>query len=352
MKKTYKFPAVRGIQANKEYYTVMCPLKLIPEIFQEINLPINSPKLRAQRVLNKGRIPSIKKYILENPDSYVFSSITISVDGNIKFIPLNENDYQIGYLIIPKDSKFAINDGQHRVEAIKQALKENPLLAYETISMVVFVDLGLERSQQIFTDLNRFSVKPTPSISILYDYRDEMAELSRYLAENVYYFKDLVEYEKSSISNRSNKLFTLSSIYHSTKELLNKKEKKVSLTEEDRELAHYFWEVVGNNIQEWKDVKEKKLAAYKARENFIHSHGLFLNAIAIVGRNLVDKNIDIETALQNLKKINWHRSNPDWEGIALNNGRLSKSYINVKKTADFIESKIFEGIRYENAIQK
>ena len=30
----FVFPAIRGIQAGKEYYVVMCPLKLIPEIFK------------------------------------------------------------------------------------------------------------------------------------------------------------------------------------------------------------------------------------------------------------------------------------------------------------------------------
>lgn len=346
----YTFPAVRGIQANKEYYNIMCQYQLIPEIFKEINLPLIPPKLRAQRVLNKGRVPAIKRYILGNPDSYVFSSITISIDGDVEFIPVNEENYQIGYLRIPKNANFIINDGQHRIEAIKQALKENPHLAYETISMVIFVDLGLERSQQIFTDLNRYSVKPTPSISILYDYRDQIAELSRYLAENVYYFKDLVEYEKSSISNRSNKLFTLSSIYHSTKELLNKREKAASLDENDRKLAHYFWEIVGSNIKEWLDVKENRLPAYKARELYVHSHGLFLQAIAIVGRNLIENKLDLERSLKILRKINWERSNPIWEGLALNNGRLSRSYINIKKTANFIERKILEEVKYENKI--
>ncbi|MBK3333121.1 DNA sulfur modification protein DndB [Persephonella atlantica] len=349
---SYLFPAVRGIQANKEYYTVMCQLKLIPEIFKEINLPIIPPKLRAQRILNKSRVPAIKRYILENPDSYVFSSITVSVDGEVEFVPINEDNYQLGYLKISEDAKFIINDGQHRIEAIKQAIEENPLLVYETISMVIFVDLGLERSQQIFTDLNRFSVKPTPSISILYDYRDQIAELSRFLAENVYYFKDLVEYEKSSISNRSSKLFTLSSIYYSTKELLNKKEKTASITDEEREFSFYFWEEVGNNLPEWKKVKKGELPAYKAREKFITTHGLFLNAIAIVGRKLIDKGIQIDEGLRILESINWDRSNPEWEGIALNNGRLSKAYINIQKTAGFVLNKILEAIKYENKANK
>lgn len=348
----YVFPAVRGIQANKEYYTSMCQLKLIPEIFKEINFPFLSPKLRAQRILNKGRVPGIKQYILNNPDSYVFSSITISVDGEVEFIPINKKDYQLGYLKISKNANFIINDGQHRVEAIKQAIKENPILAYETISMIIYVDLGLKHSQQIFTDLNRFSVKPTPSISILYDYKDQMAELSRFLAENVYYFNNLVEYEKSSISNRANKLFTLSSIYNSTKDLLNKKERDIHITEEDKDFALNFWEEVGNNIPEWEEVKKGDLTAYKAREKFITAHGIFLNAMGIVGRKMIENEIEISEGLKVLRFIDWERSNPQWEGIVLNNGRLSKAYINLQRTVDFIFDKICEVMRHGYKISK
>lgn len=336
----YVLPAVRGIQAGKEFYTAMCSLKLIPELFNEINIPLVPPSLRAQRILNKRRIPEIKRYILENPYTYVFSSITISIDGNIEFKPISEENYQIGKLKIDKSSRIIINDGQHRIEAIKQALQENPRLAYETISLVIFVDLGLERSQQIFTDLNRHSVKPTPSISILYDYRDQVAELARYLAENVYYFKDLIEYERSSISNRSHKLFTLSSIYHATKELLGKKGNRIEISDKDRILSFEFWEEVGRNIPEWEKIKKGKLAAYKARQEYIHSHGLFLNAIAMVGRVIISNHLSLHKTLSKLKDINWHRNNPEWEGIALNKGRLNKANANVKATANFILKKI------------
>ena len=29
----YRFPAIKGIQAHREYYVSMCPLKLIPKLF-------------------------------------------------------------------------------------------------------------------------------------------------------------------------------------------------------------------------------------------------------------------------------------------------------------------------------
>src|SRR5215213_9640749 len=117
----YIFPAIKGIQAGREYYISMCPLRLIPKlfIFDEEELPA---ELRAQRTLNKVRIPAITRYITDNPKDYVFSSITASVDGDVEFIPLGGtgSKNKIGELKVPMSARIIINDGQHRRAAIEQ----------------------------------------------------------------------------------------------------------------------------------------------------------------------------------------------------------------------------------------
>ena len=117
-----------------------------------------------------------------------------------------------------------INDGQHRRAAIELAIKEKPELGYDSISVVFFIDEGLVRSQQMFADLNKHAVRPSPSISTLYDHRDQLSALARRLVEDVTVFRNMTEMEKSSISHRSSKLFTLSSIKNASKALLKKGE--------------------------------------------------------------------------------------------------------------------------------
>lgn len=89
----FVFPAVKGTQAQREYYISMVPLKVMAKIFQfaDEELP---PEVRSQRVLNKARIPEIRDYILSNPESYVFSALTVSVDGRyLDLIRDNVVDY-------------------------------------------------------------------------------------------------------------------------------------------------------------------------------------------------------------------------------------------------------------------
>ena len=166
---TYGFDAIRGIQAGREFYVAMCPLKIIPKlfVFNDHDIP---PQLRAQRTLSGTRIPAIKNYILNNPNDYIFSSLTASVDGTMRFTPAAYlgQEGKLGRLYIAMESRLLINDGQHRRKAIEEALKEKPELGHEMISVVFFQDKGLKRSQQMFSDLNKNAIKPTKSLNILY----------------------------------------------------------------------------------------------------------------------------------------------------------------------------------------
>ncbi len=339
----YSFPAIRGIQAGREYYSAMVQLKLIPAIFRfnESEVPV---QFRSQRVINRARIPEIANYIITNPNDYIFSSIAASIsEAPVKFIPADpENpNSKVGKIVFPMDARVLINDGQHRRAAIEEALKERPELGNETLSVVFFVDAGLKRSQQMFSDLNRHAIRPTKSISILYDSRDEFAQSIRILAQSIPIFKDLTELEKTTISNRSRKMFTLSSIYQATAALLGKPEKNKTITQEEKRLASEYWSAVAENIPDWQLLIRGDVSSSSLRNDFIHAHGIALHSLGILGRAIVSQYPDNwKERLTGLHEIDWSRSNPDWEGRAMNNGRISKSQMNLALTSNFIKLKM------------
>lgn len=81
--------------------------------------------MRAQRTLNKGRIPELARYMTNNKDSYVFSAITASIDGDLSFEAVGEDSpasFRMGSLTVSMDARFIVNDGQHRRAAIEAAL--------------------------------------------------------------------------------------------------------------------------------------------------------------------------------------------------------------------------------------
>ncbi|SUY47088.1 DNA sulfur modification protein DndB [Clostridium putrefaciens] len=336
----YTFPSIIGKQADRDFFVIMCPLSILSKlfIFNEDELP---PEHRAQRILNKSRIPEITSYILNNTKDYVFSSVTASIDGEFQFIPFDETlNNKIGTLNVSMDSRLLINDGQHRRAAIEEALKTFPELGDETISVVLFIDEGLNRSKQIFADLNKHAINVSKSIGILYDSRDPIAIVTKSILEENIYLKNYTDKENPSLSKFSPKLFTLSSINETNKKLSNKLNIKDPKT---IKFIKDFWDVLCENMIEWKFVFDKHTNPHLFRTDYISSNGVVLEALGLVGNFLyIDNPSNWKHKLSNVKGIDWHRSNlEDWQHRVIGpNGRIVKSSTYVKLTNNLIKMKL------------
>jgi DNA sulfur modification protein DndB len=338
---TLSFPVIRGLQAGREYYVAMWTLRTLKQIsiFDEQDLPA---ELRAQRTLNKSRIPEIATYMLDNPNDYIFSAITASIDSDVEFEPLasKTGESRLGMLKVPLDAKFIINDGQHRRAAILSALEQKPELGSESIAVVFFLDIGLARSQQMFADLNRYAIRPSRSLGLLYDHRNEKAKLARLVIMKSGVFKDIVDLEKSSLAPRSRKLFTLSAFYNACADLIQ--DLSTGNLEQDSAMAREFWEAVARHFPAWIQVRDGKLAASEVREGYIHSHGIALQAIAKAGNALIKGNPGgWKSRLKVLAQVDWSRKNARlWEGRALIGGKVSKVTTNVILTTNAIKNQM------------
>ncbi|MGB6223043.1 DNA sulfur modification protein DndB [Haloferula sp.] len=345
---TLSFPVIRGVQARREYYVAMWSLRMMRQIsiFNEDELP---PELRAQRILSKGRIPEMAGYVLNNPDDYVFSALTVSIDSKVDFEALGDQD-KLGILKVPMDAKFIINDGQHRRAAIISALEQRPELAHETIAVVFFLDIGLERCQQMFADLNRHAIRPSRSISLLYDHRNDKAKLAKLVILKSRFYKEIVDMEKSSLAPRSRKLFTLSAFYNACADLVEGL--ATGDLNADAKLAREFWEEVAFHFPAWTQVKDGRMPASEVREGFIHSHGIALQAIGKAGNALLKAHPKgWKPKLASLEKIDWSRANAKvWEGRALIGGKVSKVTTNVILTTNVIKQAL--GLPLEESEKK
>lgn len=334
----YTFPAIRGIQAGREYYVSMCPLRLIPRIFL-FNEEELVPELRAQRTLNRARIPEISRYMLANRLDYTFSALTASIDGEAHFCPVDDPGGVplLGSLNVSMDARFVINDGQHRRAAIEAAIRENPDLADESIAVVFFIDVGLNRCQQMFADLNRYAVRPSPSLGVLYDHRDTVGVMLRDWIVQHPIYRELTEMEKTTLSARSRKLFTLSALYNATLALIGPTDAH-DIAESQRKVQTY-WDEVILSFPSWKMVAQGQQAAAEIRRDAIHSHGTALHALGKVGAALMtERPNDWKILLTKLQKIDWSRRNTTlWEGRAMIGGKVSKSSTNVVLVANVLK---------------
>jgi DNA sulfur modification protein DndB len=177
-------------------------------------------------------------------------------------------------------------------------------------------------------------------LGLLYDHRDAKAKLAKLVVSKSSAFKNMVEMEKSSLSARSRKLFTLSAVYSATSALIGDEE-----LDELNDLANYcaaYWDEIDKHIPEWRFVRDAKMTAGEVRRDFIHSHAIVLQVLGEVGRALLQKYPNgWQQKLSKLAGIDWSRSNPRlWEGRAMIGGRVSKARNNVVLTRNVVKRQL------------
>lgn len=331
----YQFPAVRGNQAGKNYYICMVPLGLLSKIFLTDNNEV-APEHRAQRKINEARIPEIRDYILNNRNTYVFSALAASVDGNMKFVPSSENS-NTGLLEIDMEAHFLINDGQHRKAAIESALLEDETLKEETISVVMYKDQGLQSSQQMFTDLNKHAVTTSKSLNTLYESKDRVAIITKNVVNGIDFLRKYTDKEKDNLSKFSSNIFTLNTFYSANKRIV----KIIGASESSEKYIHDFWNYVVINMREWNEMDKGELSKKSLREDYITTQGLIILALGRLCEFFCqNKNIDMMASLKGLYTIDWLRNNEKcWLNRAIKpNGKINRNeqgifltYIQIKR---------------------
>jgi len=310
----YNFSAVKGIQAGREYYIAMVPLSLLNKLFNSEEDYL-LPEYRAQRSINELRIPEIRDYILKNPDTYVFSALSASIDGEFSFIR-SELDENLGILQVDMSAVFLINDGQHRKAAIEAALKERPELSKETIAIVLFKDEGLKRSQQMFADLNKHAVKPSKSLSTLYDDRDDLSNAVKEVVASIPFLDKYIDKEHDTLGKFSSKLFTLSNFLRSNQRII----KAEVVSESDRVFLLNYWNCIFTNICEWRELEEKKLYKCSLKEDYILTLSVVINAFGRLGGYFYTEKTNMDE-LKKLGNVDWLRNNKEWQGRVFNEHR-------------------------------
>lgn len=313
-------PALRGKMGSRTYYACLMPLEAIQSMFkfdpEERQWADLSPEQREQRALNKTRIPVITSYILENEDDYLFASITASYKSEPVFVssPQPDGAENIGTLKLKIGDELVINDGQHRCGAIVEAVKKNPELGSQMISVLLFPWENVSRVQQMFTDLNRHVVKTSRSLDVLFDKRDPISIATMFALDKIPVFKQLTEKVDASLKSKSTKIFTLAALYDANSDLLRGYDDDD--VESNTKRLTEFWTCVCSHMPDWNKVLKGQKTAPEVRAETIASHSTVLRALGSLGSDLM-KAEDWKDKVAALETIDWSKTNPDWQDVCI-----------------------------------
>ncbi len=225
-------PAIRGVLGDIVYYTASFTFKQIAERVKKVDGELHtstSLKDQLQRSLTKN-YESITNYIISQKEHF-FNALVLAVyDGEPVWNEIEvgfkgEDYYNMGFLMLNGEEKIFPVDGQHRVEGIKDAIKENPKLEDETISVILIGHQnnkeGMERTRRIFSTLNRYAKPVSTGDIIALDEDDTVAIVTRNMLESFPLFmNDNISDDKKTkaIAEKDVKSFTsLIKLYETNK---------------------------------------------------------------------------------------------------------------------------------------
>lgn len=346
----YTFPAVRGVQAGREYYVCQVPYRMLVKLFVFNDDESVPPELRHQRELSIPRAKKITQYIVDNPFDYVLTPLTASVSSAMKFESVASSGVSVnlGVLHIPMDATLLINDGQHRQHGIAQAIKEKPQLGDETIGVTLFFDCGLERAQQIFSDINGNAVKPSSSINTLFDHRNPFNTWVKSVLKLAPEVSKRVEKETASVGQKSSRLWSLVAIKKALSALTGITEKNTALLEdqENRDAVTQFalaFFAGAHSIKGWSGMISGDTPAVEVRQDLVIGHAVFLEALASACRDLVQEEYSVPqfdpavlAAMSKLASIRPEKQDPMWTHRCVIMGNMNPTKTGVNLTANIL----------------
>ena len=337
---TITLAVIRGVQAGREFYMAMCPMSFIATHlpYPQINIPEDKV---IQRHINKARIPKIAEYLVKYHDDYVLPPIIASIDGDVDFTPLSKDEanMQVGTLKIPDSADLIINDGQHRCAAIQHALRQRPELKYETLGVIFYIDRGVKRARQIFSDLNGHPVRTNQNINATFDSRQYLPLLTKRVIDQSPLLKGRIELFASACAEGSPKVFTISAVKKSHGTLLAGLPNKNM--DHDTDICSRYWRVLEENLTDLEKLADDDISAREIKKSYFYPYSIGLQALASITNQLIKEYPEEwEERLAGVRKINWRRDNHEWEGRAMSGGRLTTGGNHPAFTRNFIKKKI------------
>lgn len=188
----------------------------------------------------------------------------------------------------------------------------------------------------MFADLNTHAVRPSQSLGVLYDHRDELADLVRTLISDIFEFSKIIDTEKTGVSKNSKRLFTLHALYHANKALLQKVGYR-DISEDTMADVLFFWKKVCQAIPLWGEIAREEVSSAEARERSIAAHSVILQSLGVAGSEMIGEG-NIVSEMEKLNDIDWSRDSAIWQSRTMVKGRISKSDIHLTLTTNYIKS--------------
>ena len=241
-------PAIRGTMGSITYYETLMPARELTssvrparETERWASMSIDE---RMQRDPNLNRIKQeIAPYLATHPDRFFGSVIVLVPEGSVSFESISEfanvpaayksSIEKVGFVTLGPGEHIAL-DGQHRLLALREVITSpqsygpnEHAVADDEICVILIEHESDKKTRTIFNKVNRHARPTSSSDNIITSEDDGYAVVTRRLLDASIDAplaardeKDVVEWQRSSLTKTSMKLTTLTALYETVRDIL------------------------------------------------------------------------------------------------------------------------------------
>jgi len=196
-------PAFQCAVGDWKYY--ICMMKY-GEVARQVNFAYElGSNAELGQLIQRGisaRTKGITDYLLKSQHRFLGGLVVAAWGGEPQYTPLQMDDpegmlkgldREFGVLTFDGTQAYFVLDGQHRLRAIKDAMKKNPDLGKEDICVLIVTHYdnpeGRMRTRRLFSNINRNAKQTGQAENIALDEDDGYAILTRRLLEDHQFLK-------------------------------------------------------------------------------------------------------------------------------------------------------------------
>ena len=174
-------PVIRGKMGGRDYFIGKMTFQELAAKVQFYEDLESSPDLDRllQRQMRKRSI-DMTEYLLKQPERFYGAIIIAAWGGKPGYIkvkmedhPLLDDDFEFGLLKFDGRQEYFALDGQHRLKSVEEAIKRDPSLRNEEVSVIFLTHENTEegniKTRRLFHTLNKYAVKTTEGENIALD---------------------------------------------------------------------------------------------------------------------------------------------------------------------------------------
>lgn len=362
-------PAMRGKFGSTEYYMVTMKAG---DVANQLVIPKEMPdwedlelEARFQREINYNRVKKhIAPYLADDPDRF-FGALIVDVINpeGMEFETMDNVSSKIpklyqtaarafGFLTLSGGEMLVPLDGQHRLAALQFAisgkdekqraisgLRPNKDLARDDV-LLILLEHDAAKGRKIFNKVNRYARPTSKADNLITADDDVVAVIARDIANDLVGSR-LVNYRSNTLTESAEYFTTLSTIYESTKVVLEERFGRIT----DRELpdprrVELFQEVAVDHWQHCLDGIEVYQAALgdaeeggdekrrEIRKTMLLGKPIAQLALTIAIVRLMDgrgedgSKLSWTTMLERINSVEWGSGGTIWQRVLMNGTRV------------------------------